>query len=83
MNLDRLSQDPQTTLNSSLTNVRSNIEFRDIGIQLEVTPLIGADGSVQMEINQSADSISGKSKIDGNNDPIIGKTRSQLDYYCC
>ena len=46
----------QTTLNSS--NVRSNIEFRDIGIQLEVTPLIGADGSVQMEINQSADSIS-------------------------
>ena len=61
----------QTTLNSS--NVRSNIEFRDIGIQLEVTPLIGADGSVQMEINQSADSISGKTTIDGNEQPIIGK----------
>ena len=61
----------QTTLNSS--NVRSNIEFRDIGIQLEVTPLIGADGSVQMEINQSADSISGTTKIDGNDQPIIGK----------
>lgn len=61
----------QTTLNSS--NVRSNIEFRDIGIQLEVTPLIGADGSVQMEINQSADRISGSTEIDGNNQPIIGK----------
>jgi general secretion pathway protein D len=61
----------QTTLNSS--NVRSNIEFRDIGIQLEVTPLIGADGSVQMEINQSADSISGTTTIDGNDQPIIGK----------
>ena len=61
----------QTTLNSS--NVRSNIEFRDIGIQLEVTPLIGADGSVQMEINQSADSISGTTSIDGNDQPIIGK----------
>ena len=61
----------QTTLNS--TNVRSNIEFRDIGIQLEVTPLIGADGSVQMEINQSADSISGTTSIDGNDQPIIGK----------
>ena len=61
----------QTTLNS--TNVRSNIEFRDIGIQLEVTPLIGVDGSVQMEINQSADSISGKTTIDGNEQPIIGK----------
>ena len=61
----------QTTLNSS--NVRSNIEFRDIGIQLKVTPLIGADGSVQMEINQSADSVSGKTTIDGNEQPIIGK----------
>ena len=61
----------QTTLNSS--NVRSNIEFRDIGIQLEVTPLIGADGSVQMEINQSADRISGSTQIDGNDQPIIGK----------
>ncbi|MDA0848219.1 MAG: hypothetical protein O2827_00505 [Verrucomicrobia bacterium] len=61
----------QTTLNS--TNVRSNIEFRDIGIQLEVTPLIGADGSVQMEINQSADRISGTTSIDGNDQPIIGK----------
>lgn len=61
----------QTTLNSS--NVRSNIEFRDIGIQLEVTPLIGADGSIQMEINQSADSISGTTSIDGNDQPIIGK----------
>jgi general secretion pathway protein D len=61
----------QTTLNS--TNVRSNIEFRDIGIQLEVTPLIGADGSVQMEITQSADRISGSTEIDGNKQPIIGK----------
>ena len=61
----------QTTLNSS--NVRSNIEFRDIGIQLEVTPLIGSDGSVQLEINQSADRISGSTTIDGNDQPIIGK----------
>ena len=35
--------------------------------------MIGADGSVQMEINQSADSISGKTTIDGNEQPIIGK----------
>ena len=59
--------------NNNSTNVRSNIEFRDIGIQLEVTPLIGADGSVQMEIQQSADQISALTKIDGNDQPIIGK----------
>lgn len=62
-----------TLNNNTSTNVRSNIEFRDIGIQLEVTPLIGADGSVQMEIQQSADQISGKTTIDGNEQPIIGK----------
>ena len=61
----------QTTLNSS--NVSSNIQFRAIGIQLEVTPLIGSDGSVQLEINQSADRISGSTTIDGNDQPIIGK----------
>ena len=55
------------------TNVRSNVEFRDIGIQLEVTPLIGSDGSVQMEIQQSADQIAGETTIDGNLQPIIGK----------
>ena len=62
----------EATLNS-YQQCPDNIEFRDIGIQLEVTPLIGSDGSVQMEINQSADSISVKTSIDGNEQPIIGK----------
>ena len=62
------------TTSSTTTNVRSSIEYIDIGIQLEVTPLIGADGSVQMEIQQSADQLSlEKSEIDNNELPIIGK----------
>lgn len=62
------------TNTSTLTNVRSSIEYRDIGITLEVTPLIGADGSVQMEINQTANQLSSKkSKIDSNELSIIGK----------
>ena len=62
------------TTSSTTTNVRSSIEYRDIGIQLEVTPLIGADGSVQMEIQQSADQLSlEKSEIDNNELPISGK----------
>ena len=62
------------TTSSTTTNVRSSIEYRDIGIQLEVTPLIGADGSAQMEIQQSADQLSlEKSEIDNNELPIIGK----------
>lgn len=62
-----------STLDNSNTNVRSSVEFRDIGIQLTVTPLIGFDGSVQMTIEQTVDSITGFTDIDGNEQPIIGR----------
>ena len=62
-----------STLDNNNANVRSNVEFRDIGIQLTVTPLIGADGSVQMTIEQTVDSIIGEIDIDGNSQPIIGR----------
>lgn len=63
-----------STLNdNSSTNVRSNVEFRDIGIQLTVTPLIGADGTVQMQIEQTVDNVAGSITIDGNPQPIIGR----------
>ncbi|MFP4157610.1 MAG: secretin N-terminal domain-containing protein [Opitutales bacterium] len=62
-----------SSLDNSASNVRSNVEFRDIGIQLTVTPLIGADGSVQMSIEQTVDNIAGNTDIDGNEQPIIGR----------
>lgn len=62
-----------SSVDSNLSNVRSNIEFRDIGIQLTVTPLIGADGSVQMTIEQTVDNVAGSTDIDGNQQPIIGR----------
>lgn len=54
-------------------NTRSQIEFRDIGIKLTVTPLIGIDGSVQMTIEQTVDNLAGTTEIDGNEQPIIGR----------
>ncbi|TVP76924.1 MAG: hypothetical protein EA353_11365 [Puniceicoccaceae bacterium] len=54
-------------------NTRSTIEFRDIGIRLKVTPLIGADGTVQMEIEQTVENVVSTTRIDGNEQPIIGK----------
>ena len=62
-----------STLDSNNTNVRSNVEFRDIGTKLTVTPLIGADGTVQMTIEQTVDSITSNTTIDGNEQPIIGR----------
>jgi len=65
-----------TSSTSSLdnnSNTRSSVEFRDIGIQLTVTPLIGIDGSVQMTIEQTVDNVAGEVEIDGNQQPIIGR----------
>ncbi|MEM8867278.1 MAG: secretin N-terminal domain-containing protein [Verrucomicrobiota bacterium] len=51
---------------------RSSVEYRDIGINLTVTPLIGADGTVQMVIEQTIENVTGNVTIDGNVQPIIG-----------
>ena len=57
------------------TFTRSTVQYRDIGIELTVTPLIGSDGSIQMEIDQTVDNLGGSVEIDGNEQPII--TRRQ------
>jgi general secretion pathway protein D len=60
-----------STLNSS-NNSRSTVEYRDIGIKLTVTPLIGANGTVQMKIEQTVENVVGTISVDGNDQPIIG-----------
>jgi general secretion pathway protein D len=65
-----------TSSTSSLdnnNNSRSSVEYRDIGIQLKVTPLIGADGTVQMVIEQTIENVVRDIQIDGNAQPVIGK----------
>ena len=54
------------------TSIRSNVQFRDIGIELKVKPLIGANGIIQMEIDQKVESVVSTVTIDGNDQPIIG-----------
>lgn len=62
-----------TTFNSSDGNTNDSVEYRDIGIQLTVTPLIGADGTVQMVIEQTIENVDSEIEINGNKQPIIGK----------
>ncbi len=56
---------------------RSTIASRDIGIDLSVKPLIGNDGSVQLEIKQEVNDILGEISIDGNLQPRIGKRTTE------
>jgi general secretion pathway protein D len=63
------------TVNSGQTGgTTSTTVQQDIGINLTVTPLIGIDGSVQLEIEQDVDEVGPVSvEIDGNQQPIILK----------
>jgi len=56
--------------------IRDQVEYRDVGIQLTVTPLIGIDGSVTMAIEQTVDTVRNDGEADSesvNTRPIIGK----------
>ncbi len=55
----------------------SNVTYKDIGIRLTVKPLIGNDGSVQLDIKQEVNDILGDVIIDGNNQPIIGSRTTE------
>ncbi len=52
---------------------RSTVTSKDIGIELIVKPLIGNDGSVQLEITQEVNDVLGEIVIDGNSQPRIGR----------
>ncbi|MDQ5979987.1 MAG: Type secretory pathway, component PulD, partial [Verrucomicrobiota bacterium] len=56
---------------------RSTVGQQEIGIELIVTPLIGTDGSVQLEIEQNVDDVLGEIEIDGNPQPRVGKRNAK------
>ncbi len=63
-----------TTTSSLNADTRSSqVQYRDIGIILTVTPLIGSNGAIQLEIEQRVENLLDTTEIDGNEQPIIGK----------
>jgi general secretion pathway protein D len=49
----------------------STVTYKDIGITLKVTPLIGDDNSVQLKVDQTVDDQGPSVTIDGNSQPSI------------
>jgi len=62
---------PTATTTSGLVS-SSTVTYKDIGIDVKVTPLIGDDGSIQLEIDQKVDDVVGTVQVDANTQPIIG-----------
>lgn len=64
------------TAASSGFSTSSQVTYKDIAIDLKVTPLIGDDGSIQLKIDQQVNDILGTVKVDANDQPIIGKRQA-------
>ncbi|MCX7825091.1 MAG: hypothetical protein N2689_05990, partial [Verrucomicrobiae bacterium] len=65
----------QQTLDSN--QMRSNYENVDIGVGLEVTPLINPDGVVTLDIYQTVDDVKGFQPIDNNEVPILSRREAE------
>ena len=68
-----------STSSSNLTStaLRSNVEYKDIAIELNVTPRINPDGYVTMEIDQKVNDLGGSVNVGGTESPIITKREAK------
>ncbi len=55
----------------------STVTQQQIGTEVTVKPLIGFDGSVQLEIKQDIQDVAGTVKVDGNDQYIISKRTTE------
>jgi general secretion pathway protein D len=62
---------------SAYPQTKSTIDWKDIGIILKVTPLIGENGVVQMNIKQTVESVVRTQLINDVSQPIIGKREAE------
>ncbi len=60
-----------TVVGGGAQSLNSNIQFRDVALVLEVTPLINSDDEVTLQIAQTNNTIAGSTIIDGNAIPNI------------
>jgi general secretion pathway protein D len=74
-----LSDVTGTTSSTNLTStaLRSNVEYKDIAIELKVTPRINPDGYVTMEIDQKVNDLGGSVNVGGTQSPIITKREAK------
>jgi general secretion pathway protein D len=60
-----------TAVTSASFAQASSVTYKDIGITLKVTPLIGDDGSIQLKVDQTVDDQGTPVTINGNSQPQI------------
>lgn len=66
-----------TVASNNTGGTSSQYTLQDIALTLTVTPLIGDDGSIQLEIDQVIDDVIGTVAVDQNQVPIIGTRQAK------
>ncbi len=68
---------PTSTISdlSNTNSVRTNINFQDVVLKLEVIPLINSNKEVSLTIAQVNDTVVGQQQIANNTVPVIGTER--------
>ncbi|MBL9204923.1 MAG: type II secretory pathway, component PulD [Opitutaceae bacterium] len=72
-----LADNSGTGNSATVGGYRSTVSQQEIGIELKVKPLIGNDGSVQLDIKQKVEDVLGTITIDNNPQPRIGKRETE------
>ncbi|MDQ8202966.1 secretin N-terminal domain-containing protein [Pelagicoccus sp. SDUM812003] len=57
-------------------SVRQSVQYQNIGIEMTVTPLIGPNDVIQLEIDQTIDDIADFVQIGDDSQPIISKRQA-------
>jgi general secretion pathway protein D len=63
--------------NQVSTGLRANVEYKDVAIELKVTPRINPDGYVTMDIDQKVNDLGGNVNIGGIEAPSITKREAR------
>ena len=74
-----------STPNSASTTgvtTQSNTQYINVGVEVKVTPLIGADGGIELKIDQIVDDILGNVTIDNGPVPIVGHREANVTVSC-
>ncbi len=60
-----------TTTSTISEFTSSQVQYQNIGIELNVTPLIGSNNVIQLEVEQMVEDVGDEIEIDGNLQPVI------------
>jgi|TARA_B110000037_G_scaffold223120_1_gene302376 general secretion pathway protein D len=71
-----ITQNIQTDNDVNSNSIRQSVQYRDTGIELNVTPLIGSDGIVQLEVEQTIENA-----LDGDTEGNPTITRRNAKSY--